>query len=246
MLKAETKGTERQFNLKTDVQTLQQVLRHYPNVKMIVVDPISAYIGDTNDYKDAEVRQMLAPLIKLATDTGIALIAIKHFNKDSEKTAMQRSSGSIAYVAVARAALVFVPDPENESQTLMLMVKSNLGLRADGLAFNITKRDAALAARIEWRGSTKISAEEALRGKPGPKGEKLESAKEFLTKLLIDSGIGAVPSKEIIRLAAAAGFKEKTIRRAKVELKLKAELDGHRRWVWSLPADTDEAGISPL
>jgi len=101
---------------------------------------------------------------------GIAVIGIKHFNKDSEKGAMYRSSGSIGYVAVARAVWVFVADKEDESRTLMLMVKSNLGPKMDGLAFKIAKRKDAIGARIEWLGPANISAEDALSSQPGPKG----------------------------------------------------------------------------
>jgi AAA domain-containing protein len=230
------KRTERIFNLEKDVEQLHKALCRYPDAKLIVIDPVSAYLKGVNDFKEAEVRQALAPLIMLASETGIAVIGIKHFNKDSEKQAMYRMSGSIGYVAVARAAWIFVSDPDDESRTLLLVVKSNLGPKVDGLKFRIMKREDALAPRIEWLGATEMGAEDALKEKRGPRGEKLEEAKQFLTKLLYDSGMGAANSKEIMRQAKAVGIAERTIWRAKKELKLVAE-ECAGEWRWLLPAD---------
>jgi hypothetical protein len=85
--------TECQFNLEKDVTLLRKALGRYPHTKAIIIDPISAYIGDTNEFKDAEVRQMLAPLAKLADEMGIAVIGIKSF---------QQSSGYGRHVSVKR------------------------------------------------------------------------------------------------------------------------------------------------
>jgi putative DNA primase/helicase len=232
--------TERQFNLEKDVARLRKALQCYPNTKLIIIDPISAYIGDRNEFKDAEVRQMLAPLAKLADDLSIAVIGIKHFNKAADMSVMFRSSGSIAYVAMARAAWAFVPDPK-DSRTLMLQVKSNLGPKVEGLAFRVVKRDGAFAPAVEWLGSTAISAEEALNGKPGPKGERLEEAKHFLKELL--SG-GSKPVNEIKTQAREAGISWDTLRRAKDALNIFSEKDGANGWRWKLEDDLTTIGPS--
>jgi len=226
--------TERQFNLEQDVVRLRKALERYPDTKLIIIDPVSAYIGETNEFKDADVRRMLTPLAKLADDMGIAVIGIKHFNKASDMAVMFRSSGSIAYVAMARAAWAFVADPSDTSKTLMLMIKSNLGPKMDGLAFRTVKLEGALAPRVEWLGVTRVSAEEALRLKPGPKGEQLEEAKQFLREVLSD---GSELANEIERQAEDAGLSWDTVKRAKKELGIFSEKEGVQGWRWRLEAD---------
>jgi putative DNA primase/helicase len=237
------KRMERTFNLEEDVKQLRLLLYDVPDTKLIIVDPISSYLGKINDSKELEVRQALGPLIALAAENGIPVVGIKHFNKDSEKAAIYRPGGSIGYVAVARAASIFVKDPKNESRSLMLMIKSNLGPKPDGLAYRLVKGDRDLAAHIEWLGLVGTDADEALSSAPGPKGERLDEAKQFLRLVLKD---GSEPVKEIQRQARAAGIQWRTVWRAKEELGVRAEKKGFGadgEWLWML---NDDAFSSPL
>ena len=58
----------RPFTL-SDVPALEAALERHPGCLLIVIDPLSAYLGsDTDSHKHAEVRELLAPLVKLAAD----------------------------------------------------------------------------------------------------------------------------------------------------------------------------------
>jgi RecA-family ATPase len=54
--------TEKAFNLETDLAALEAVLRHHPGVRLIVIDPISAYLGGVDSHSNAEVRAYLRHL----------------------------------------------------------------------------------------------------------------------------------------------------------------------------------------
>jgi putative DNA primase/helicase len=72
---------DRPFYLKQDVETLAEKLTTSPDVKLVIIDPISAYLGGVNSHKNVEVRSVLAPLVKLAADHGVAVVCVTHLNK---------------------------------------------------------------------------------------------------------------------------------------------------------------------
>ena len=60
--------------------SIPEILRHNPDVKFVVVDPLSAFchVGSNSPYK---VRQMLAPFHKLANERGVTFVFVHHVNK---------------------------------------------------------------------------------------------------------------------------------------------------------------------
>jgi putative DNA primase/helicase len=67
---------------------------------MIGVDPIGAYLGETDSHRDASMRGLLLPLAAMAERGSTAVVAIAHLNKtrkDTSPKALYRTTGSIAY-----------------------------------------------------------------------------------------------------------------------------------------------------
>src|SRR5262249_23761225 len=60
------KRQDEPFNLNHDLEPLAAKLAASHEVKLIVIDPISAYLGDTDSHNNSQVRGVLAPLAKLA------------------------------------------------------------------------------------------------------------------------------------------------------------------------------------
>lgn len=50
---------------------------------MVVIDPISAYMGVADSHNNADVRSILAPLSELAAKHRVAIVAVSHLNKGS-------------------------------------------------------------------------------------------------------------------------------------------------------------------
>jgi putative DNA primase/helicase len=106
-------------------------------VALLIIDPLTAFLGDTNSFTDADVRSVLMPLSKLAERLDVAIVLIMHLNKSTTQAAIYRPGGSIAFVAAARAAHVIADDPEDFTgrTRLFLPLKGNLSVRASGLRF---------------------------------------------------------------------------------------------------------------
>ena len=99
-------GTGRKtFSLKTDVDLLERLAAETGTVRLIIIDPISAYMGGADGNGNVETREVLEPLAEMANRLGIAVVAVTHLNKGggSDQTALNRFVGSIAFVAAARS-----------------------------------------------------------------------------------------------------------------------------------------------
>jgi hypothetical protein len=100
-------GTGRRtFSLKTDVDLLERLAQEAGSVRLIIIDPISAYMGGADGNGNVETREVLEPLAEMANRLGIAVVAVTHLNKGGagNQSALNRFAGSIAFVAAARSA----------------------------------------------------------------------------------------------------------------------------------------------
>src|SRR5690606_23342500 len=62
----------RSFNLVEDMARLGNLLTEIGDVALIVIDPITAYLGGADSHKNAEIRALLAPLSDMAANHGAA------------------------------------------------------------------------------------------------------------------------------------------------------------------------------
>jgi len=218
-------GKEMFLSLSDHLPQVDDWLAIHPEAKLLVVDPISAFLGDVDSHRNAEVRSVLGPVAKLAEKHNVAIVGVTHLSKKDAK-AINRVIGSIAFVAAARAAWLVAPDPDDESgeRRLFLQVKNNLG-KASGLAFAITD------GRVVWEeGPVLVSADEIEDdGEGSPRAE----AKAWLQELLTD---GPVPAASVWKRAKADGIAERTLKRAKKEQGIISDKQGEH-WAWRLPEE---------
>lgn len=214
-------GRTGSFNLTEDVGALDEKLTGNDAavvpVRLVVVDPISAYLGGTDSHVNASVREALAPLAALAAKHKVAVIAVSHLNKGGG-AAMYRTTGSLAFIAAARAAWVVGRDPDNKERCLMLPVKQNLAPDGGGFAYRIgtVDLDGAVIPRVQWeRERIQGNADAILaHDDPGDRTERQEAV-EWLREEL---GAGEVPAREVLRDADGAGISRATLRRAQKDL----------------------------
>lgn len=220
---------EKLYLLQIDkhLDTLRKGLDAHPGVRLLVIDPISAFLGETDSHNNAEVRAVLGPLATLAEEYDVAVVGINHLNKAQGK-ALYRSMGSLAFVAAARAAWAVMADPDDHDRRLFLPVKNNLAAPS-GLAFRIEDK------RILFEDApVLISVDDLDTDDDTPR----EEAKAWLQAMLAAEPIAA---SKIFKQAKADGISDKTLKRAKKELRIKS-VQFAGGWVWALPDEEDTDG----
>ena len=231
----------RTLSFKRDMEALEDALKSLPECRLVVVDPVSAYLDDTDSHKNADVRGLLAPLAELAERLKIAVILIQHLNKGGTGgSALYRPMGSLAFVAAARAAYIVTKDKDNVNRRLMLPAKNNIAKDTTGLAYSIVDGDNGIPHLVWESVPISITADDALaasnvREEP----TETEWAVMFLEDLLAN---GRVTAQVVHREAKSNHITDKPLRRAQAKLGIKPAKDKtvfNGPWWWELPKHED-------
>jgi putative DNA primase/helicase len=237
-------GGRRAINLQHDLDLLENELARIGNVVLVIVDPVSSYLGKTDSHKNSEVRGVLEPLSEMAERMRVAILSVTHFSKagaNSTTKALHRFIGSIAFTGAPRAAFAVIEDAEQDGRRLFLSAKNNLARPPQGLAFRLEQSivcDGIVASRILWDGGpVEITANEVLAAEAaGTEGRTAKAeAVEFLQGVLAGGSLPAVDAK---RMAREHGLTEKALRSARDALGVKIVRDGFgpgSKSLWSLP-----------
>lgn len=115
---------DRMFSLVTDLPLLRRKIAEVGDVKLLQIDPITAYLGNSNgkwdSYRTTDVRAVLSPVVEFAAELNVAIVGIMHFNKKTDVNhALLRISDSLAFGATARHVYAVVDDEENDRKLLV-------------------------------------------------------------------------------------------------------------------------------
>ena len=88
---------QRPVSLKEDMPEIRQAVEELGDVALIVIDPITAYLGKADNNKVGDVRGITTELAALAQDHRLCVLAVSHLNKNADQQAAYRVSGSGAW-----------------------------------------------------------------------------------------------------------------------------------------------------
>jgi AAA domain len=234
--KGETDPDKRQFSLEQDLNLLRQALQENPDVVLIGFDPITNYLGDKcNMNRSQDVRRVLTPLGELAEDCGVTVVAIIHFNKNRDMSAMHRTGGAAALVEVPRAAWCCLPDddPEYKGGFVFVPIKNNLGKRVGGLRYHIEETfidiqgQQASEPHLIWGVATEKTADDILSVQNDSDLKGIDKAKRWLTTTFADDS--ARESNVIIKAAKQSGITFGCLKKAREQLRMDAK---KIEWTW--------------
>lgn len=235
---------QRAFSLD-DLAALEDAIMRTPECRLVVVDPVSAFLGSADSHKNAEVRAVLAPLAKMAARHDVAVVLVNHLNKNGSGPAVNRTMGSLAFIAAPRAAWVCVHDKADPTRRLFLRQKLNIASQTTGLAYRIVPSagDPEVPV-VQWDAEpVTTTADEALAdeigaGRGAGRGARVSEAVAWLKDLLAN---GPLPQGTIEAAAKKGDLKWRTVQRAKSRLAVVSRKQ-ESAWEWSLPEAIDEGG----
>jgi hypothetical protein len=204
-------------SLQQGLGDLERALKKIRDVRLVIFDPITAYLDVADSHKNSIIRCLMAPLAELAAKHRVAILCVSHLNKSVASQAIYRAMGSLGFVAVARAVWITAKDRENPSRRLLLPAKNNLSPDPSGLVYQLVGSDKDPKVPIvRWGEKTSVDVNEALGDRPhqDDRGAERKEAIEFLKEFL------KVPRlvKDVVVEARNAGLAWRTVRRASEDL----------------------------
>ena len=199
------------------------------NAKLVIIDPIQAYLGADVDMNRAnEVRPIFMRLGQVAQRTGCAILLIGHLNKAAGMQSLQRGLGSIDIAAAVRSVMFIGKLKHDPTMRILTHEKSSLAPPGVSLAFSLGDEGG-----FRWVGEYDITADEMLSGIEPQRETKTQQAKDLICALL--AGGKQVLSEDIDKAALERGIPGRTVRDAKRELgdALKSKIvEGRKKVFW--------------
>jgi hypothetical protein len=236
----EAEHAQRGISLERDIAILERAIAKTGAV-LVVIDPITSYLGNSDSYKDPEVRRILLPLVDLGKRTGVAVLMLQHITKEMKAKALNRAQGSMAFIAVPRIVMAVGPDPstpnpyERGSKRVLAPLKQNICAPADAWDFTITSEPsiAGAPARVAW-GSRRpdLQADAVLAGTPYRDAEARQDVETFLREQLRDGEWHL--QTDIERAAEAASLTPSRLRRTREKICDTQRIGFGGKWYWRL------------
>jgi len=221
-------GKKKFIELTNDLNILENKIKELHDVKLIIIDPITYFIGDLRDNYNCDVANFLQSLICLAKKYDIAVILNKHLRKSSTgvkgvSAAVDEVGGAGAWTNTPRRSWLITNHPEEPLIKIITKMKDNIGSQENEcLGYKITpvkilqNNSSIETTTLCWlQEMQRISAEDAVNETTYEKS-KLQYAIDYIFAYLKENGQSVVA--HICEKALKKGIKEKTFRRATVEI----------------------------
>jgi hypothetical protein len=228
-----------------DADELQRRCEQISDVRLVVVDPLSAYLGEKVDsWKTQHVRRALEPVRRLAQERSIAVVVVQHLNRRGDTPdALARIADSQGIPALARSVLIWGPsptDPDGDRGSLKVLTraKMNLARGSPSAAFQIeeaTIENGIRAPRLIYDGESDASAEDVTADQDTR--TQTAGAMAFLREQLAD---GPREAEAVKTAAEAADITPKCLRRARERVARYYRREGNQGpYMWELlPTDS--------
>lgn len=199
---------EKSTALDTDLAALADKLRTMKGLGLVIIDPITNYLGKASMNKEEDVRSILMPLSKLAQELKITIITVGHMNKKEAGTPIERVMGAAAFLGVARAAYMFGFDPEDDSKFSHIMARLRNSNVKSLKYTTVTEKlniegEPTDVIRIKWNGPSEMTADDLVVAKTQKEKGKESLAAECLKKFLKS---GKKPATECLEHLADEGY----------------------------------------
>jgi hypothetical protein len=214
--------------LDTTAKDLDRLIQEIGDVVLILIDPITDYVGDIDMYKDDQVRTLLNPIARMCARRNVAGLFILHLNKKTDQAARHRGMGSMAFRNVSKSSALFAHDPSFPGKRLMAQEKKNLTKEKWTVAFTLRSVPGNPHPKVIWdREIQEMDVDEILN-----KPTKQQRATGLLRGWL---AAGPRSATAIQKLAQGQEISDATLRLAKEKVGVVSRKDG-AKWLWELPS----------
>lgn len=209
-----------QSDLTLDDERLRDTIVQF-RPRLLVIDPIQAYLGHDSDLQIAgRARRLMRHLGEWAAFYGCAVVLIGHQNKKESSKGLYRGLGSIDVVAAARSVLQIERNDENPDIRIIRHIKNSLAPAGADVSFVIEPEHG-----FRW-----ITTNKGIEQITRVVHSEREQAIDILRGLLAEQDMKAAEIKSIL---SEYGIGEKAARSLKQTLGIQTYRK-KRQWYWSL------------
>lgn len=230
------KGNTYPVDLSTDLDKVRLKMAELGDVKLLIVDPLSAYVGISakmDSHNEREVRAALSPLMTFIEQEGVTVIGIMHLNKNQAADPVQRIMGSAAWSQVPRVIWVIAKDRQDPELRHFLVGKNNEVSETDKrkaeFVFRIQDNRIVVDPDVQPMGLTEAVGPEPPEDAKERRG-KLKTALTFLEDQKAQ-GAREISAKEANQIFPE--INDNTWSQARRKLKIKP-VQGPDGWRWPL------------
>ncbi len=204
-----------QTALAEDIVELEKAIDEKGDVSLIVIDPVTNYLGRLSMNKENDMRDLLMPLADLAQRKNICIVTVGHLSKKTNTDGVQlldRVMGAAAFHGVARQTFLFGDDPSDDNKFTHIM---NFGRPDDkpALKYKTYKTPIEFEGKksdviaVEWLGAAEnVDADESVEG-PKTRDKSTSKTVQGLIKSFLKEG--AKTTEQVKEALRDAGIDEK-------------------------------------
>jgi putative DNA primase/helicase len=177
-------------SLDSDCLRLEQQIKQAGGVALVVIDPITNYLGKAKMNLEADVRGVLMPLSDVARNLDCAIITVGHLNKRDKDTAVsQRLMGAAAFGGVARDTFYFGNDPDDADKYAHVMAESRnksvpkLKYRTESVKVEWDGKSSDVI-RVKWLGVSHADIDEVVNAPKAQEKSATDKAVALITGML--------------------------------------------------------------
>ena len=222
------------LDLAKNIDNIERVIQYeIGGAVLLVIDPVSAYLGSTDQNNNGDIRSALFPIAEMAQRLNIAVLLVSHLNKKTGMDAMSRVTGSGGLVAAARALYVVSKNPRDpDGNRLFLVAKNNIGIDNGGFEYSIEGKEiegGIETSRIHWHQEATADADDVMAATNSPSHSRMDRARELIQAEMNDRD--TIPASRMNDLAEREAITKSTLNRARCNLGISSRKEGDL-WVW--------------
>jgi hypothetical protein len=234
-------------SLDNDCQRLDVQIKQIGDVGLVVIDPITNYLGNKKMNLEEEMRGILMPLAAVAKNNNCSIVTVGHLNKKgADASVLQRLMGAAAFGGVARDVFIFGPDPDEEDKYAHTMSETRnksapqLKYRTEAVQVAWAGKESEVI-RVKWCGVSHADLDEVVTPSK-QKDKNITSRAVMLISGMLRSG--AKRKAEIDQALKDNGIDPEKVEWTRIRKRCKAEsraLPGKGAgWEWFLPTKQEQ------
>lgn len=109
------------------------------NIRLVIFDPLQRFIGSKTDMnRSNQTHPILSRLAAMANRHDCAVLIISHMSKNLDGVKLiHRILGSIDLLGASRSTLAAIKDPDDETRTILLHIKSNCAPKGKSMVYHM-------------------------------------------------------------------------------------------------------------